>query len=415
MSPSDSKLLRFPDKGLPGAKRPRDPRIDAFRGIALVMIFIDHVPGNPYERFTLRNWGFSDAAEAFFIMSGIAAGLAYSGRFSREARQRNGLWAAVKPMWLRAWTLYQVQILLTAWAVAIFAAGAIFYNLPELMTQINLRQVFNNTAAALIGIPTLGHQLGYVNILPAYAVLLLAGPAAMLLGMRWPWALAGAAVALWFAAGLWRLNLPAYPNPGGWFFNPFSWQLIFSIGLLTGMAARQGKRFVPYSPWLFGAALGYLLLVLAWIYVPGFGEFLNHQMARLGSLGAPFHIVSHDKTFVALPRLLHVLAMAYVLASLPIVTRLSGMTWAEPLRLMGRQGLLVFAGGTVLSLLFQVVMQAWGEPAWMGWVLPPMGIALSVALAWVAEWQKRPFQPRAPQEVGQGAEGWSAGHRHPAE
>ncbi len=74
MSPSDTKLVRFP--GAAPARRPRDPRIDAFRGVALVMIFIDHVPGNPYETLTLRNWGFSDAAESFVVMSGIAAGRA---------------------------------------------------------------------------------------------------------------------------------------------------------------------------------------------------------------------------------------------------------------------------------------------------------------------------------------------------
>ena len=53
--------------------RARDARIDAFRGLALIMILIDHMPGNPWEALTIRNIGFSDAAEAFFIMSGIAA------------------------------------------------------------------------------------------------------------------------------------------------------------------------------------------------------------------------------------------------------------------------------------------------------------------------------------------------------
>ena len=50
-------------------KSARDPRIDLFRGLALVMIFINHVPGNPYEALTIRNLGFADAAEAFFLMS----------------------------------------------------------------------------------------------------------------------------------------------------------------------------------------------------------------------------------------------------------------------------------------------------------------------------------------------------------
>ncbi|MEN9060232.1 OpgC domain-containing protein [Ponticoccus litoralis] len=85
---------------LSAVRRPRDPRIDAFRGLALAMIFIDHVPGNPYEAWTLRNWGFSDAAEAFFVMSGVAAGIAYSARF--ETRDQTGLWPAMAPLWSRA-------------------------------------------------------------------------------------------------------------------------------------------------------------------------------------------------------------------------------------------------------------------------------------------------------------------------
>ena len=35
---------------------------------------------------------------------------------------------------------------------------------------------------AMIGLPTLGHQLGYFNILPLYMVLLLATPVMILLG-----------------------------------------------------------------------------------------------------------------------------------------------------------------------------------------------------------------------------------------
>ena len=66
MSQPEPKLLSFPKGTRQPQRRPRDPRIDAFRGLALVMIFIDHMPGNPYEHYTLRNWGFSDAAEAFF-------------------------------------------------------------------------------------------------------------------------------------------------------------------------------------------------------------------------------------------------------------------------------------------------------------------------------------------------------------
>lgn len=367
------------------ARRPRDPRIDAFRGLALIMIFIDHVPGNPYENFTIRNIGFSDAAEAFFVMSGVAAGLAYSGRFLPHNLARNGLWHAVSPVWHRAWVLYLVQIFLTVWAIAIYSGGAMFFDMPGLIKQINLTQVFENTQSALIGIPALMHQLGYVNILPAYMVLLGLTPFAIMLGLRRPWLLAGASALLWFCAGLWRLNMPNFPNPGGWFFNPFAWQAVFVCGLLIGLSLGRKERFVPVSKVLFGLSVGFLLLVVVWRYVPGVGPFLNHQMARLGGIGVPFHLVSHDKTFLALPRLLHSLALVYVLSCLSPVFQMSASQVSAPLRLLGRQGLLVFASGTLLALVFNVLIKASDIALFNPIFLPPMGVIAMLVIAWVCE------------------------------
>src|SRR3989338_11256343 len=87
---------------------PRDLRLDVFRGLCLVMIFMNHIPGTVYEHLTSRNFGFSDAAEGFVFMSGIAAGLAYSAPF------RTGFtWPAVGRGWRRAWALYMVHAITT--------------------------------------------------------------------------------------------------------------------------------------------------------------------------------------------------------------------------------------------------------------------------------------------------------------
>ena len=59
----------------------RDTRIDVFRALALLTIFINHVPGTVYENLTHKNFGFSDSAEAFVLISGIAVGLAYGSKF----------------------------------------------------------------------------------------------------------------------------------------------------------------------------------------------------------------------------------------------------------------------------------------------------------------------------------------------
>ena len=48
----------------------RDIRLDFFRGIALLFIFLDHIPDNNVNWLTIRNFGFSDASEIFVFISG---------------------------------------------------------------------------------------------------------------------------------------------------------------------------------------------------------------------------------------------------------------------------------------------------------------------------------------------------------
>jgi hypothetical protein len=358
----------------------RDLRLDMFRGIALVMIFINHVPGTVYETLTSRNFGFSDAAEAFVFMSGMAAGLAYSNGF-----RAGPLWLAVARVWARARQLYFVHITITMLCLAIFAAAALWFNLPEVMQRNNVTAIYGKPLATLIGIPILGHQLGYLNILPLYTVLLLATPPLLMIGLRRPYLLLGLSVALWAVAGQFRFNIPSFPNSGGWFFNPFSWQLLFVVGLLSGAAMKVGKRFIPYHRVLFGLAAAFLVLVLLWVKVPPLGGLGRAGLTWLSSIGAPFYITWFDKTFLALPRLLHALALFYVLGHLPVMRTIAGSVFAAPFRLLGRQGLAVFATGTVISMFLQVVKTPrQPDPLFDGLILGA-GLLALLALAWMLD------------------------------
>jgi hypothetical protein len=354
----------------------REPRLDFFRGLALVMIFIDHVPGTFYETLTSRNFGFSDAAEAFVFMSGMAAGLAYSSRFADGP-----LWLAVAKVWARARQLYLVHMATTVMAIAIFAAGALYFGLSDLLTKINLGPLFTDPLATIIGLPAMTHQLGYFNILPLYIVLLLATPVFLLVGMKRPLLLLGLSILTWAVAGQFRLNFPNYPNPGGWFFNPLSWQLIFVVGLLSGVAMKQGRAFVPFRPWLFWLCAGFVAVVFLWVRVDFVGVLGREGLGLLGQAGAPFYMVGFDKTFLALPRLLHALALFYVVSCLPGVVSFTAGRYAEPLKLLGRYGLPVFATGSVLSILLQAVKELTGDSFLADSALLALGLAAQLALA----------------------------------
>lgn len=400
-APPESKLVPF--RGGPiEAPRQRDPRIDAFRGVALAMIIITHMPGNPYEDLTIRNFGFSDAAEAFFIMSGIAAGIAYSPAVERWLTGSGRLWDAVGPMWNRAWTLYLVQIALTVGALGLYAWAAETFFRAEFRVVHNLGLIYTETGAALAGLATLSYQIGYVNILPAYMVLLLVAPLIVAGGLRAPWWTIGAGLAVWLVSGMLRLNIPNHPGGGGWFFSPFAWQAIFLIGLVIGIRHRKGARLVPVSWPLFGVAATFLVVVLIWRHVPAVGNAMNHKMAQLGALGVPWNVVSHNKTFLAMPRFLHILALVYVISCLPSVTRLCGSAAMWPLRLLGRHGLLVFALGTMLALVGQILMDVEPAERWLAWTLPPAAIAICAAAAWLRDRAAgRPRRARPDRVAGQ--------------
>jgi hypothetical protein len=325
----------------------RDHRLDVFRGLALITIFINHVPKNAFERYTSRNFGFSDAAEAFVLMSGIAVGLAYANGF-----RAGDLGKALLRVWRRAGKLYVTHIVISAMALAIVAAGVLFLDAYVVARRVDFMQVMQQPLQTMIGMPLLAYQIGYFNILPLYFVLLVVSPLYIMIGLRSRLALVLLAVAIWALAGIFRLNIPRYPGLGGWFFNPLSWQLVYAIGIAAGLSVTERRKLVPFNPWLFGIAAALLLFAAYWVQM---------RMGGLpGGKHLPFFIGGFDKTFLSLPRLLHVLALAYVLTNLGAVTWLLAKPVFRPIGLMGQQGLVVFATGSVLSIALQV-FRAWSE------------------------------------------------------
>src|SRR5690606_18446057 len=115
-------------------------------------------------------------------------------------------------MWRRAGVLYIAQLGTTMATIGLFAFFALHFAAPELMDKINIGPLIDDTAAALYGIVTLGHQLGYNNILSMYAVVLLLLPVFLLIGRIRLSLMVAASGALWLLAGIYRIGPPNYPN-----------------------------------------------------------------------------------------------------------------------------------------------------------------------------------------------------------
>ena len=218
----------------PAVTSERDLRLDLFRGIALWLIFLDHIPENIVNWFTIRNYGFSDATEIFIFISGYTAAFVY-GRAMRE----RGFRAVQRPH--PAPRLADLR-------------GAHF-SVHDLHGGDRLRRGDVRQSALRRGNedPRFSQAAGHHDLSGA-VVEVQAGqhgracrstscccclfPPMLYLLLRRPnLALAGSAVVYALA---WKLdcNLPAYPN-GVWFFNPFAWQLLFVFGAWCALGGAQ--------------------------------------------------------------------------------------------------------------------------------------------------------------------------------
>jgi hypothetical protein len=366
----------------------RDPRLDVFRGICLVMIFINHVPGTVFEEFTSRNFGFSDAAEGFVLMSGIAAGLAYSADFRATSMR---LWTGLARVWRRVWTLYLVHILTTFAALATAGAVALWLGNSELLFENQMKWVWLDPLRTLIGLVILTHQFGYVNILPLYLVLLAVAPLLLFLAWRYPLWLMAVSVAVWLAAGMWRLGPPSYPSSGVWFFNPLAWQVIFITGLLTGVAMKDGRRFVPIRRWLQVLTGVFLIYAALSAQFPAVSKITGTTLwLAKETFHLPWNLTAFDKTYISGPRLLHILALAYFLSSFDFIRRACAHWIAAPFELLGRQALPVFALGSVLCIGLQGVKHVTGQDLATDALILAGGLALQFALAAARQYWPKP-------------------------
>ncbi|MFC7396052.1 OpgC family protein [Chelatococcus sp. GCM10030263] len=322
-----------------GAKR--IDGIDFWRGIVLAMIFINHVPGNGFDLLTHRNLGFSDSAEAFVFLAGVSVLLAYGSRFV-GGQTRSGIRAVAS----RALALYGVQVALSFAAILIFAAAAVIFDDDILMHEHGRDLFLSNPLRAVVAVAGLSHQLGYFNILPMYIVFLLAAPALLALARINDRVMLLTSAAVYLTARALGLNLPTWPVPGGWFFNPFTWQFLFAIGIFVGLRLREGG--IPFDRRLFAASIVMLfvsavIVTKAFGFMPGLPELVNRY-------------VDMSKTDLAPLRVIHFLALAYVLYHSGITARLKRGALYEPLCAFGRQSLPVFAAGSILSAIGQIVI-----------------------------------------------------------
>jgi hypothetical protein len=312
--------------------------IDFWRGFALLTIFIDHVPENVFQHATQQNFGFSDAAELFVFLSGVSVALAYGTRFFDGETV-----VAVRAVLRRAFTLYWVQILISVLIIAIFVGAAALWHDDDLLEDADA--VVSNPLQTTAAILALLHQLENANILPLYIALLLMTPLLLVLARRDDRLMLAASAGIYLAARVFSLNLSTWPVEGTWFFNPIAWQLIFAIGIFAGRRLKRGG--IAYDARLFAACLA-VVAIAAVVRTDAFGHASRLWQDVRGVLDC-------GKTDLGFARLVHFLALAYLVYHSGLTGLMRRTRAFLPLCLIGRYGLPVFATGTILTAVGEVV------------------------------------------------------------
>ena len=149
----------------------RDLRLDFFRGLGLWMIFLDHIPHDVVSWLTLRNYGFSDAAEFFVFISGYLVGWIYAPVV------RGGLFlAAVKRLWKRAAQMYVAHIMLFLIFTAQIARTARRFDNPMYENEFNVFNFLQHPDVLIGQAITLRYKPVNLDVLPLYITLVLAAP-----------------------------------------------------------------------------------------------------------------------------------------------------------------------------------------------------------------------------------------------
>ncbi|MEM7208221.1 MAG: OpgC domain-containing protein [Pseudomonadota bacterium] len=357
----------------------RDPRLDFFRGVAMLIIYIAHVPNNKFANYIPARFGFSDAAEMFVFLSGMAAAIAFAGTYRRA-----GFHIGTARIGFRCFQLYVAHLAMFFLIATICAlANDVLVDSRDYIGKLNLWRFFNNTPDALIDLFTLTYVPNYFDIIPMYMGVLALVPVVMALSRLHRYLPPAFCLALYAAMWFFDLEFLADATNGRpWFFNPFGWQLLFFTGFCLGCG---WIRPPAYKHWLLAVCVIFVVVAVPFAHWPIWREF--EWLREMRKALEPFWIY---KTNFGLLRWLHFLALAYIVVSL-LRGRIHWlqMNWAAPIVKTGQNALPVFFLSMTLSYVMGIILDQIGRNALTLTLINVGGVTVLILSAYMFGWFKK--------------------------
>lgn len=336
--------------------RQRDLRIDLIRGVALLVLVTDHLPGNPLRQWMPVSWGLADMAEVFVLLSGYVYGLGLQRPISLHERRRKLFWRAVT-----IYTAYVVASLLAITLVRIFRISSIAEMMPPHLLANSWMDLF-------LSVVTFQGRVSQLCILLLYFWFTCG--LAMIPLQRGTFQFRGdvpiVSVVVYLASQVSPLASLPEPLAATTFYNPFAWQLLFVTGATFAVLSDASRKKIFGSRYLLaGACVVQGLLLLA--------RGLNLEIP-------PFLV---DKSQFGILRYLHIVTAAYIVSEiLPRDFSASSQRLMRPMLQASEQSLWVYCGGVLIVVsvsdwvahtdqLLQILaanLLAWSGCLLIGWL-----------------------------------------------
>jgi len=368
----------------------RELRLDLFRGLALWLIFIDHLPPNVLTWLTLRNYGFSDATEIFIFISGYTAAFVY-GRAMREA----GFVIATARILRRVWQIYVAHVFLFTIFLAEISYVATSFDNPLYSEEMGILDFLKQPDITIVQALLLRFRPVNMDVLPLYIVLMLFLPFILWL-MKWRTDVTlGLSVLLYAVTWQYDLYLSAYPN-GVWAFNPFAWQLLFVFGAWCAQGGAKRMSRLLASPITLWISVAYLVaafcVTLTW-YLPQLSFLMPRWLEQW--------MYPIDKTDLDVLRFAHFLALAAVTVRfLPKDWPWLKSPWLRPLILCGQHSLEIFCLGVFLAFAGHFILAETPGGAGLHALVTLTGIVIMSGAAWLFSWYKHSADKSASRTKG---------------
>lgn len=353
------------------ARPPRDLRLDVLRGWMQISIFVSHIVGTWLAFGIHAAWGLSDSSEMFILLSGMTLGSVFALK-----RAKGGGGAALADLLVRAGKLYRTHLIVFFAFAAMVLLADMLFQVPIAVERFGWQYLVDHPLSAVALAFTGLFQPDFMGTLPVFVFgMLLLGPFLLLVQRIGAWALLPS-FALYAAVNLgWISTLGLGDTLIA--FDPLAWQFLYLLGALLGWRALHGMAF-PRLPWLAALCAAMLVFGLA-------TRLVQHGFVEGPAMGSDWAVmVFEHKDVLAPPRLLHALALAYLVAIL--VPRRADWMETMPgraLALIGRNSLRVFCVGLFFAWIISRIMEAHPEQAQLIGVLlilPGIAALWTVAL-----------------------------------